>query len=177
MKVKIGNYPTYRWYSKYIALVFGEKEQKVSVKLDRWDTWSMDATLAHIVVPMLIQLKKTTHGCPIVAFEDRPPELIGTTPKEAHITDEFWEQSWDWVLEEMIFAFKSKSEDWEEQFRSGEHDMIWKEIVEGTFKGMTKMVIGLEDTYKVDTEGRNAYQARITNGFRLFGKYYENLWD
>jgi hypothetical protein len=21
------------------------------------------------------------------------------------------------------------------------------------------------------------YQRRITNGFRLFGKYYENLWD
>jgi hypothetical protein len=22
-----------------------------------------------------------------------------------------------------------------------------------------------------------AYQARISNGFRLFGKYYEGLWD
>ena len=27
------------------------------VKIDRWDTWSMDHTLAHIVLPMLEQLK------------------------------------------------------------------------------------------------------------------------
>jgi hypothetical protein len=29
----------------------------------------------------------------------------------------------------------------------------------------------------VDWEGMKAEQARITNGFRLFGKYYEGLWD
>ena len=28
-----------------------------------------------------------------------------------------------------------------------------------------------------DPEGRAAHQKRITNGFKLFGKYYENLWD
>ena len=173
MKVKIGNYPTYRWYSKYIALVFGEKEQKVSVKLDRWDTWSMDATLAHIVVPMLIQLKKTTHGCPIVAFEDRPPELIGTIPKEPHITDEFWEESWNWALDEMLFAFKSKSEDWEGQFFTGESDWVF----EKSENGNTYMTEGLNHNLTMDTEGMKMYQARITNGFRLFGKYYENLWD
>jgi hypothetical protein len=173
MKVKIGNYPTYRWYSKYIALVFGEKEQKVSVKLDRWDTWSMDATLAHIVVPMLIQLKKTTHGCPIVAFEDRPPELIGTIPKEPHITDEFWEESWNWALDEMLFAFKSKSEDWEGQFFTGESDWVFEEQEDGS----DFMVEGPNHTLTMDTEGMKMYQARITNGFRLFGKYYENLWD
>ena len=173
MKVKIGNYPTYRWYSKYIALVFGEKEQKVSVKLDRWDTWSMDATLAHIVVPMLIQLKKTTHGCPIVAFEDRPPELIGTIPKEPHITDEFWEESWNWALDEMLFAFKSKSEDWEGQFFTGESDWVFEEQEDGN----TYMTEGRNHNLTMDTEGMKMYQARITNGFRLFGKYYENLWD
>jgi len=30
---------------------------------------------------------------------------------------------------------------------------------------------------KWDTDGANAHQARMSNGFRLFGKYYENLWD
>jgi len=132
----------------------------------------MDATLAHIVVPMLIQLKKTTHRCPIVAFEDRPPELIGTIPKEAHITDEFWEQSWDWVLEEMIFAFKSKSEDWEGQFFTGESDWVFE-----AQEGSIILVEGPNHTLTMDTEGMKIYQARITNGFRLFGKYYENLWD
>jgi hypothetical protein len=32
-------------------------------------------------------------------------------------------------------------------------------------------------TFKVDREGMQAYQDRISNGFRLFGKYYEALWD
>jgi hypothetical protein len=39
------------------------------------------------------------------------------------------------------------------------------------------MKSGPNDTYKCDYEGMAVEQARITNGFRLFGKYYENLWD
>jgi hypothetical protein len=30
---------------------------------------------------------------------------------------------------------------------------------------------------KYDFEGHKAYQARISNGFRLFGKFYQALWD
>jgi hypothetical protein len=30
---------------------------------------------------------------------------------------------------------------------------------------------------KVDREGLDAWQARKANGYRLFGKYYEGLWD
>ena len=42
MKVYIGRYPK-----------DPNKEQKVNVQIDKWDTWNMDATLAHIIVPML----------------------------------------------------------------------------------------------------------------------------
>jgi hypothetical protein len=28
-----------------------------------------------------------------------------------------------------------------------------------------------------DRAGQKAHQKRMTNGFKLFGKYYENLWD
>jgi hypothetical protein len=30
---------------------------------------------------------------------------------------------------------------------------------------------------KVDRAGLEAYQKRMANGFRLFGKYYQGLWD
>ena len=30
---------------------------------------------------------------------------------------------------------------------------------------------------KVDWDGLKAHQERKTNGYRLFGKYYEGLWD
>ena len=36
---------------------------------------------------------------------------------------------------------------------------------------------GPKHTYKCDYEGMEKMQKRITNGFRLFGKYYEGLWD
>jgi hypothetical protein len=30
---------------------------------------------------------------------------------------------------------------------------------------------------KWDSEGIKAHQERMSNGFRLFGTYYESLWD
>jgi len=150
-------------------------KKKNFVKIDKWDTWSMDTTLAHIVVPMLKQLKKDTHGAPIVAFEDRPDELIGTIPSYEWEPDEFHFQAWDWALEEMIFAFSSKLEDndWQEQFFSGESDWLF----EPGPGGGSYMVKGPNHTLKMDEENMKACQYRISNGFRLFGKYYENLWD
>lgn len=147
-------------------------KNKKWVKIDRHDTWSMDNTLAYIIVPMLKQLKETTHGAPFVEMSERPDHLIGTVPKEFE-TDEFHFQAWDWVLDEMIFSFTSKLEEWEDQFMSGRHDIQWKKLPCGNYE----MVHGPHHTFKIDMEGRQKYQDRITNGFRLFGKYYENLWD
>ena len=74
------------------------------VKIDRWDTWSMDYTLAQIVVPMLKQLKKSNHGAPFVDDEDVPEELKST---DAHQDDNYFKR-WDWVMNEMLFAFEYK---------------------------------------------------------------------
>ena len=86
------------------------REQKVSVKIDPWDTWSMDHTLAHIVVPMLFQLKKTKHGAPHVDSEDVPEHLRPTQEELAAYnkdgtTDDKFFVRWDWVMDEIIFAF------------------------------------------------------------------------
>lgn len=157
------------------------------VKIDRYDTWSMDHTLADIVLPMLKQLKKDKHGAPFVDDEDVPEHLRSTAapPREnEYDTDAHHFARWDWVMDEMIFAFECKVDDsWEEAFRSGEHDLLWipvdrdgNEVPKGehTYYQMTH---GPKDTYQCDYEGMKVVQARITNGFRLFGKYYEGLWD
>ena len=166
------------FYNIFNWLWFDRRKQKVSVRIDPWDTWSMDHTLAHIVVPMLVQLKETKHGAPYVDPEDVPAELqpkkLTKKQKDNGETDSTHFERWDWVLDEMIFAFDSKQHDnWEEQFYSGEHDVYF----EDTGNGFSEMKRGPKDTFKVDWEGRKAYQERMSNGFRLFGKYYEALWD
>ena len=165
--------------SKFLTWIHSKQKRTVKVHIDRWDTWSMDHTLGYIVLPMLKQLKDTKHGSPFVDDKDVPKELRSTAapPKENEWdTDENHFKRWDWVLDEMIFAFETKAgslEDWEDQFHTGEHDIQWKKL-EG---GNSEMIRGPNDTSKYDMKGRKAYQKRISNGFRLFGKYYENLWD
>jgi len=152
------------------------------VKIDRYDTWSMDHTLADIILPMLKQLNTEKHGAPHVDDEDVPMELQSwvSPAKDEYDTDGHHFARWDYVLNEMIFAFECKVDDtWQEKFSSGEHDMKsvpckWDENGKPTLYNFEK---GPNDTYKCDYEGMREVQKRITNGFRLFGKYYENLWD
>ena len=168
------------FYNIFNRLWFDRRKQKIDVRIDPWDTWSMDSTLSHIVVPMLIQLKETKHGAPYVYPEDVPSELRPTKKeltaytKNGETDSKFFER-WDWVMDEMIFAFASKLTDWESQFYSGKHDVYFEKLNDGS--GMSELKHGPNDTFKVDREGMQAYQDRISNGFRLFGKYFENLWD
>ena len=165
--------------SKFLTWIHSKKKRTIKVHIDRWDTWSMDDTLAHIILPMLVQLKATKHGAPQVDIDDVPKHLKPTKKALAAYnkdgtTDEQFFERWDWVLDEMIFAFDSKVNDgWEDQFETGESDLQFLQLEDG----MSQMVEGPNHTKVYDWEGRKAYEARIQNGFRLFGKYYQNLWD
>tara|TARA_R110002153_G_scaffold5049_1_gene23595 strand:- start:10662 stop:11201 length:540 start_codon:yes stop_codon:yes gene_type:complete len=179
MKIKIGSYPKHRWYHNFLYETLGfNNEPKVSVRIDNYDTWSMDHTLAYIIIPMLKQLKETKQGAPYVYPEDVPAKLRPTKKEltayttKGDVDSKFFER-WEWVMDQMIFAFESKHEDWEEQFTSGEHDIQWIDLD----NGMSEMIEGPNHTYEIDWEGRTAYQERVSNGFKLFGKYYEGLWD
>lgn len=170
--------------SIYLQKFLGVIHPKIDyVKIDYWDTWSMDQTLARMVLPMLVQLKRTKHGAPHVDDEDVPEHLRSTSapPKEnEYDVDAYHFDRWDWVMDEMIFAFECKLDDsWQEKFQSGKHDVKsvpceWDDNGKPTLYKMEK---GPEDTFTVDWDGMKVVQDRISNGFRLFGKYYEGLWD
>jgi hypothetical protein len=116
-------------------------EQKIKIRIDDYDIWSMDDTLAHIISPMLKKLKEHKHGSAYVDNEDVPPDLrhpVTDDPDHDPLVD----KRWAYVLDEMIWAFDRKVE----------NDYLY------------------DDSYK-------DLQKRMTNGFRLFGKYYESLWD
>ena len=151
-----------------IQYVWDKIDRKIDyVKIDYWDTWSMDSTLSHIIVPMLKQLQASKHGAPFVADEDVPEDLKSTSAPKAEDddVDSNHFMRWDWVLSEMIWAFEQKlNDDSESQF-----------FDHSTVKGLP-----WDKDYvapKVDWEGLKAHQERMANGFRLFGKYYQGLWD
>jgi hypothetical protein len=157
------------------------------VKIDRWDTWSMDHTLSFIILPMLKQLKESKHGAPGVDDEDVPDQLKSTSapPKEnEYDVDGNHFGRWDYVLDEMIFAFEHLVDDsWQDAYSSGEIDMLWtpvdqdgNEVSKGEHS-FFQMGHGPKHTYQCDYDGIRAVEERMQNGFRLFGKYYRNLWD
>ena len=161
-----------RVYNVFNWIWFDRRKQKVKIRIDRQDTWSMDHTLAPIILPMLVQLKATKHGAPCVDLEDVPEELRPTNTEEwqklyneGGETDNKFFERWDWVLDEMIWAFEQKCRDhWEEDYYGPYIESEDKRELFGRFEW-------------IDDEGRKKHQERMSNGFRLFGKYYENLWD
>ena len=146
------------------------RTQKVKVHIDKWDTWSMDSTLAPIILPMLVQLKATKHGAPNVDNADVPKELrmskkdMTQFAKDGSTDDKFFKR-WDWILDEMIWAFEQKNRDhWEEDYYGPYIESEDGKVLSGRFEW-------------TDDEGRQKHQERMSNGFSLFGKYFESLWN
>ena len=157
------------------------------VKIDNYDTWSMDLTLTPIILPMLRQLQATKHGAPNTDDDDVPANLRSTTRSAQKAKKNDWDtdgnhfKRWDWIMDEMIWAFEQLADDsWEEQYFSGKSDIIWVPSKELDAKGKPltyEMKKGPGDTRKYDKKGYTKHSARIDNGTRLFGKYFRALWD
>jgi hypothetical protein len=174
------------WLQRACLWIESKRSRKIKVRIDRWDTWSMDHTLSYIVLPMLRQLNKTKHGAPNTDDEDVPEHLRSTVaePKENEWdTDSNHFLRWDWIMSEMIYAFECQLDDtWEDKYWTGEwgkpdfvkSDQEYPNPKTGVMESTYQLNPG---TRKCDWDGLKLEQARIQNGFRLFGKYYTALWD
>ena len=171
MKIYISNYRSH-WFSPYTILEFFERYIKGYdayakepprfivefskglarfldfvhprinyIKVDNYDTWNADYTLATIILPVLKGVKETKFSIHRIDDEDVPDEIKSMNAPRVKCEwdwDDFCENRWDYVLDEMIWTF-------------GE-------------------LIKNEDSDNI------SHQNRITNGLRLFGKYYRGLW-
>jgi hypothetical protein len=154
---KLGDWLAESWVNKFCNWIHSKHERNVKVRIDHYDTWSMDHTLSHIIHPMLVQLKATKHGSNWVDDEDVPEHLRSTaapplTEEENryHASDALMHDRWDWILDELIWTFYAIKEDDEFDF-FGDN--------------------------KFDDVAYKKHHDRIMNGLRLFGKYYQGLWD
>jgi hypothetical protein len=173
-------------------------DRTIQVEIEKFDTWSMDHTLALIIHPMLVQLKASIHGAPNTDDADVPEHLrstLSSIPKtDVCDTDEFHFDRWNWILDEMIWAFEQTiNDDGDEQFYTGESHILWQPLDndrnpigepqelsdEREQEGVLfyQMINGPKHTLKVDREGLDKHYDRMQNGYVLFGKYYRGLWD
>jgi len=165
-----------------------KENRKEQIHIHDYDTWNMDDTLAMIILPMLKQLKATKHGVPYMDYEDMPehlqyisrqydPRAVGDLFNNWDDFDQEFERQvevWDWMMDEMIWAFEQiLDDDNNNQFYSGESDIYWEKLE----NGHSEMKRGPKDTFQIDFEGMKRHNARIDNGLKLFGKYYRSLWD
>ncbi len=143
------------WLTKLCLWIESKRKRTIKIRIDKYDTWNMDSTLAMIILPMLKQLNATKHGSPLVDDEDVPENVRSTNapPKENEWDiDENHHKRWEWVMEEMIWAFEQlqPDNDWDSKY--------------------FESVKFLKEQYDI-------HNNRINNGLKLFGKYYRGLWD
>jgi hypothetical protein len=130
--------------NKLLSRINRIRKQNEVVRIDSWDIWAGYLTLAKIILPLLEKISKSKMSAPFVDLEDVPEELRVQDASE--YGDIYQYKRWEWVLGEMIFAFRSIVDDsWRESFR-------------------------------VDFEEMKKCDERIQNGLVLFGKYFQALW-
>lgn len=151
-------------FEKWFPFLQKSRERKIYVKLHSYDTWNMDETLKHIIHPMLVQLKATKQGSGLIDDDDVPDHLKSTVcPGENEwVSDGNLHNRYEYVLDEMIWAFNPELTD-EEFFEHPEEST-------GNLLQDVKAI-------KIDRKGLDAFEARKQNAYRLFGKYYQTLWD
>lgn len=192
----------YTWYDKIVMDFFDKlfdlvrpiniwsnnRKRKVKVQIDNYDVWAADHTLAMIIAPTLKKLKEVKRGCPHVDNEDVPEELRMTAEDLQQFeydgsTDSKFEARWNYILDEMIWAFEqhSDSDDGEDQYYHNvdQLDMVFTPVEgkPGSTLSFNYQKDPSKPKYWVDREGIKQHQARMANGVRLFGKYYQALWD
>ena len=179
---------------------FSSQKRNIKIRIDNYDVWSADHTLALIIHPVLLNLRENKMGAPFVDDED-VPEYLRSTNAEPKVnewdTDSLWHKRWEWVLDEMIWAFDqiANNEEGDDQFYTGEAEYLFqgldinhnkigepikfddKKTKKDSNIVLWEMVPGPNHTLVCDDDGITNYSTRITNGTKLFGKYYRGLWD
>jgi hypothetical protein len=179
MKVDIRKYPK------------GNADRKIKVEIERFDTWSLDHTLAHIILPALLQLKEEKHGVPSelvndVGGEDWDQQDSFDFYKESH--NEAFEiacERWNVILDKMIWSFEQLvKDDYDSLYHHGDAKFDWVKTdklypnpITGKMEATFQMVDKNPEEHWYDHVGHQLHEERMQEGFELFGKYYRSLWD
>lgn len=177
------------WLTMFCEYVQSKRQRKVKIHIDEYDTWSLDHTASLIILPMLIQLKETKHGSPYVDLEDVPESMRYTETEEydSQSTFEFYHKAenklkhdvhtrWEWVLDEMIWAHQMVLNDnIMEMCTITKSELDFSKYQED--EGKVVVPLRWKQHGEYDWDKIKELEARLSNGLRLFGKYYQACWD
>ena len=163
---------------EFCEWIHARRKRTVKIRIDDYDVWGVDHTLAMIIVPLLQRLKEKTHGAPHVDDEDVPERLKSTsapplTEEEinAGSPDSNWFHRWEWVLDEIIWCFGQILDEESELQFSKDKDSSKPSNEKGLSFGESM------DRIDFDHDAYKAHHDRIQNGMCLFGKYLRGMWD
>lgn len=165
---RLGDWLAETWVADFCQWIYSKRKRTIKVRIDPYDVWSFDHTLSMIIYPALVKLKEQKHGYFLVDDDDVPEELRshnGTIDKDYN-WDSLAEARCNYLFDELIWTFKQISSDNDEEEFYDHSEMNLKDDITLQIKQL-----------KVDREGLQKHWDRIKNGTRLFGKYYQNLWD
>lgn len=170
------------WFHNLCQWVNDRRKRKQSIKIDDYDVWGMDTTLATIILPMLVRLKEKKHGAPMCSpYADQSSNSAQFSFDFYQDGDEAaWEanqKAWDDILDEMIWTFTQlqPDHDWEDQYWRVHPELDLSDYPED--EGKTVVPVRWKVNGDCDWEGMRKHQERINAGLKLFGEWYQALWD
>lgn len=164
--------------------------RKIDITVDEFDTWNCDNTLAHLIYPMLCQLRDTNNSVPN-EFSD-----VGGESYEYQASFDFYQESyneafsngidrWQEVLDKMIWSFEQLvHENYSDKYQHGSPKVEFEKtdkIYPNSITGKTEPTYVMVDRDSIenwtDYNGITLAEERIQEGIDLFAKYYRSLWN
>lgn len=168
----------------------GNSERKISVEINNFDTYSLDHTLAYIILPALLQLKDTKQGIPSDFANVGGEDFTQQTCFDFYRESNDWAfnkrvEQWNEVLDKMIWSFQQiLIDDYHSKYHHGnpeydflESDKQYPNPVTGKLEKTYRMVNTNPGDHWYDFVGHQLHEEKIQEGLDLFGKYFRALWD
>lgn len=147
------------------------------------DLFNLDGVLGRVIVACLEAFKKEEHAGFTVEDAHLPDHLAYLKPLvvDGKYTDEIYggnsdplhKERFNYIIDEMIFAFQSCYDSSLEDYwiPDPDYDPTQDTLITQADGSLLFNLDITEDDVK-----REAYEKRVRNGFNLFSRYYRSLW-
>lgn len=168
-----------KWYSRDLAYWLKKQYQRVKYGFPLEESWNFNYTCARWALPRLKQLRDGHVGFP-TCFSNNPDpcdkqkyfDFFNEIPNGSTQDREYGDIKWVEILDKII---------WSCEHFEDEIDPIYPEnydsryvVVDVSDKGTKFERI---DKRKIDWSPVEEHERKLQEGFELFGKYFQNLWD